>query len=90
MISKFLHLFASTEHRHNGSPTRASPVPVVGTPIQLLRERAHAVRSAMSSKFQKPTVVDALEAQREFEPTIKDVFLAISAMSKKNCFPRQH
>ena len=47
----------------------------------------------MASNLQRPPAVDAnlmgrerdiaFEAEREFEPTIKDAFLAISAMTKQ-------
>ena len=85
--------FATTEHRYIGSPKHADrTTPNVGTPIHELRERANAVCAAMSSNLPRPPIVDAsltgrerdiaLEAERDCAANNKDVFLAISAMSK--------
>ena len=65
----------------------------VSTPIQELRQRANAVRAPLSPSSLLQAPLDdgnltgrerdvALEAERDFEPTIKDLSLAISAMSK--------
>ena len=82
------------EHAYIGSPKNAlRPAPNFGTPISELRARANAVRSALNSSLPQPPSVDpsltgrecdiALEAERDFEPTIKD---AISACRKKLLF----
>ena len=67
-------------------------MPSSGTPIHELSARANAVRATLTSNLLQRPAVDAsltgrerdigLEAERDLEPTIKDVFLAISVMSK--------
>ena len=76
-----------------GSPGLAQrSKPMTGTPINEIRTRADAVRATLVAQMPQPPAVDAtltaperdvaLEVVRDFEPTLKDVFFAISALSK--------
>ena len=68
------------------------PTPIFGTPIHKLRSRANAIHAALTSNLLQSLAVEAsstrrerdiaLEAERDFEPTIKNVFFAISVYRK--------
>ena len=75
-----------------GSPIHFRSKQLSGTPTHEIRARANADRAALTSHLPQHPAVDveltsrernlALEADRYFAPTLKNVLLSISAMSK--------